>query len=894
MADFTSHEAAVHQALSLPVVPPSKLFGRDLTLARVYANLKEGKPVLLYGAPGIGKTAIAATLAAAYTELPGGVVWLNVHNASLDELTARAARAYGAHHVANLEQPSSAVDRVAELLAQHRPLIVLDGQPDAAASGAFISRAAPGLPVLLTSDDELEGPWTALRIGRLEPDPALALYKAIANIRDAAQDAEVADLVGTLGHIPFAIVVAASTARADSQPAGAFKAALPQASSASVTPQLLALTAAYRALPNALQGLLLIMGALPTGAASAELISLIAGAPEEAIQNAVTTLIGRQLVERTSRYQAPYYRIHSITHTFAETWLRGSNRLQALQAKVRDGVLQYARKHSTADHDRLAAEVDNLIAIARSAAEEGDRNLAAALAGAIAQNGDFVNARGYVFELLTLRKLSASSTSAFPAYSAADTPPTPSPAAFAPAKVDEDEAQAAEETLEEEAVAADAADELYDEEAFEEEAFEDEQPAGIAFDAELDEEDLEAAEAEPFDEEEEVPEFSDISVLEDVGEAEEAHGGIPAISAASLPPSEPASDLNEIARLRTVLLQTRVSGDRRRQAETLTAIGQAQERAGDDIEASRSYVEALNLYEALNDRAAVLNLLEALAKVTTRINDVSAAVTYATRGAALAQELGNPSSRMRLLALLGDARALLEETSEAAAAYNAALEIVREMGDQRNEAMLKFKLGSVQLDSGDAEQAIRTWDDALKLFREQGRREYEGRVLGGLGSAYSALERWTEAINFHNAALYIAREVGDKEEECLQLTNLGDAFVQAHESGQPTPGQANPLGQAVLRYRQALHLAYESNSRDDIVAITVALATLLVESPRHLAIAELLVDDALQLEPHDRDLKRLKERIEGERATLGTGAPQALVQGSAREYAANAYALLNA
>src|SRR5690606_37869624 len=105
--------------------------------------------------------------------------------------------------------------------------------------------------------------------------------------------------------------------------------------------------------------------------------------------------------------------------------------------------------------------------------------------------------------------------------------------------------------------------------------------------------------------------------------------------------------------------------------------------------------------------------------------------------------------------------------------------------------------------------------------------------------------------------------------------------------------QANQLGQAVLRYRQALHLAFQSNARENIVSTTVDLARLLVESPQHLDIAEMLVDSAMTHDPNDRDLKKIKERIEDERDALGYNIPQKPVMGTAQDYAANAYALLD-
>ncbi|MFN8562458.1 MAG: hypothetical protein U0703_12765 [Anaerolineae bacterium] len=172
-------------------------------------------------------------------------------------------------------------------------------------------------------------------------------------------------------------------------------------------------------------------------------------------------------------------------------------------------------------------------------------------------------------------------------------------------------------------------------------------------------------------------------------------------------------------------------------------------------------------------------------------------------------------------------------------------------------------------------------EEALTLFREQGRRDYEGKTLAGLGTASGESGHWNEAIKFYTSALYIAREQQDREEEMLRLSDLGYAAVQAHE-----------LGQAVLRYRQALHLAYESSNRENIVSTTVDLGRLLVESQRHLDITEMLVQAAMKFDPADRDLRRLMERIEDERPVVPEAIKQAAVGGTAQDYAANAYSLL--
>lgn len=864
MTDFTPHEAPARSVQALPVQPPARLIGREVTLTRVYSQLRELKPVLLYGPPGIGKSALAATLASAYTEMEGGALYLTVHNDTVSELIARVGRAYRDEALTEAESPLSNALRAAERLAEDKPLLVLDGLLNPHAVTEFVTRCANAYPMLLVNESEIEGPWTTQRLGKLEPAAAVAMFKAQAGAQSDSADADIAALADTLGYTPFALSVAAGWARANKGAPAAFTALLPKSPSPDVPPSLLALTASFRSLgsgaTNALQGLLLVMGATFTGSASAEMMGLVAGAPTEIITGALNQLVQRGLIERSTRYGQPYYRLHEITYTFLQTWLRGSKSLDPLQAKVREAVRVFTRRYADAARanpgdatagDRLAAEMELILATAQWAAQGDDRDLVNQLAGALLSAGAFVSERGYTYDLQLLRRLSASSTTPFPAHAAVAEPARPVAPAPGPVSI--------MDTL----AAAEA-------------------PLTIAPAAEEDEEEPDAPDLIPLQDDaddEVVPEDAtpddEADVIDD--DADEDEPGEAEIES-PLPFVDDAQADSETQQHRRAAGLARQAGDRRTQADELASLARTQEREGKDTEAIATASEALALYEELNDTPGMLSALEALARLTVRTENAQAAVLHASRGAALAREFGNAPARMALLAALGDARQLLGESEDALRAYSEALEIALGSADVLAAGQIQLKLGYAQLDAGDASSAMKTWDEALSQFRSQNRRDLEARALGGIGTANGELGRWTEAVGYFGSALHIAREVGDRAEEALQLSNLADAHVQA-----------NQLGQAVMRYRQALHLAYEADNDDAVISTVVDLGRLLVESPRHLPIAELLVNDALTRAPHDRDLRRLKERIEDEREALGESVAYKPVAGTARDYAANAY-----
>jgi tetratricopeptide (TPR) repeat protein len=839
MADIPSHESPAHKAQSLPVMLPGKLSGRDTVLAQVYGQLKANKPILIYGAAGIGKTALAATLASAYTELPGGALWLNVNDSPLEELIVRVGRAYAVDEITNSETPIGMVGAAASTLTSNKPLIVLDGKHNPQATSQFISRCAEGLPVMLVSKDPLEG-WPGLQLEKLEDAPAIAMLRQLAALDASTSDDDLEELVSILDNIPFAIAIAAGTMRlAKQSPADYLTAFEKIPSSAGATPQLLALTIGFRALNNALQGIMLVLGATFSGGASLELLSAMSGAQPDVIDQVMTSLAANHFVERVERYDAPYYRLHEITHSFAQTWLRGSNRLETLQAKVRDSLLEYTRKYSIDSpgaHNRLAAEMDQILGVAKWCADQGERDKVNDLVVGLTQAGNFVHERGYLYELLQLRQMASSFTTAFPAY------PTP------PALADEDEDD------DDEAAPSGAKASVWD-------RIEEKQANAPASLLDLDDED------EDFDDEDDLFDEDDDDEAESDNETItlDASGGDP-----------------ELGKLQAALRVAKANDDKEEQVHLLTQIGDLQVEHDMDNEAITTYTEALELNEELEDQEGILETLDTLSSLMVKTENPNAAILHAQRGIKVADELADGETKMYLLTTLGDARQQDGESDSAVQAFQQALEIARNDGDSQNEALILFKLGYAQLDNSDADTAAETWEQALSLFKAQNKRAYEGRVLGGLGTAYGELGRWQEAISFHTSALHIAREVKDKEEEALQLSNLGYASVQA-----------NQLGEAVTRYRQALHLAYTTNNRDNIVSNIVDLARLLVRSTRHLDIAELLVDDAQKHDGMNRDLTRLKDTIQQEKLkATANGVQQLNVNGTAQDYAANAYKLL--
>lgn len=833
MTDFTPLEAPAKDVKGLPLMHPGRPVGRDDLLKEIFTHLSARRAVNLHGQSGIGKTAVAAALAAAFFQQ--GVIWLNEGTSPLAALLVRIARGLKVSDVSRSEQPPSRVGALAAALVQAKPLIILDNVTDAASIEQFISKAAENMPMLILSDKPLSGSWESVAVPALGDMDAVVLFKQKGGITTSDHEIDIYGITKLLGYQPLPIVLAARGMVASKQsPADYFKnLKLVQQTAGDALSSAIALS--YRSLNASLQGLILMLGASFRGEASVDFLAAASGVPEEGIHQAMNILSQLYLVELYDRAGKPYYRLPNKVHEFATAALEGKNQLATLQKKIHDTALSYVRANINKPQN-LAKEIDNLIAAAQWAADNGDRSTANQLVTSLSEANDFVQDGGYVYELLSLRAIGSVSTQAFPAY--------PEDSKLV---VDEDldELDDVELTLDGDDEDDFELDELEDEELYEDEL-------------ELSEEDEESFAK---------PDLGDLNIEEGMDSAflrTDALSGI---------------DLDQ---LRLALSQAKQQSDRPRVLQILKAIGKVQVGQGKETEAISTYNEILESYEADSDDEGTLDALNMLSALLTKTGNSQAAVMHATRGIQLAQKLNDSELEVQIYTTLGDARQDLGETQAAVDNFKRALEISRQEGDRQNEAIALYKLGFAHLDNGDSDDALHSLEQARALFKEQNRRAYEGRVLGGLGSANGDLERWGEAIGYYQSALHIAREVADKEEERLQLSNL----AQAQKQG-------NRMGDALQSYRQALHLAYESKDRREINAAIVDLVRLLMVSPVHLDICDLLLRDGISRDPDDKDILGLVQQINIKRQeALLNGKTQKPATGTAQQYAENAYRLL--
>ncbi len=801
MEYFTPSESPIHETQRLPVAPPRQIIGRNQVLGQAFTQIRANGAVLLHGPGGVGKSALAATLASAFTTFPGGVLWWSVDRDSLEQMIVRVGRAFAERNITGAADPLAQADLARTVLTRdHKPLIVIDGPLDQDVAREFVRKIAAGVPLIMTAEQTVAGPWVPFAIGNLPEEDAVSLFIQAAHLEQvsALMRADIQGVCNALEGLPLAIVLAGRHVLATEQTPGEFLGALTSASLGSSLPGLHTI---FHQLPDAMQGILLTMGATFAGQASTTLLEYLQFLETETVTRVMNMLVTRGLVQRLPAYTAiQSFQMHPVVHHYMYEWLRDTERLESTVERVVEGILAYAEQygHGTLEaRANLVVEMPNIRGLARFAGERGDVVTLQRLIAVLEEAFGSTDAYGY--ELHVLRQLAEGETET----GAVAQPVEPAPAFLPP------EPAPAPEELQMSPV--------------------EQLPLMPESDVQYDTSPVEVVSEKPAVER---------RPPERIVAAEEGTRSVSAVLADLLRASQVA----------------REAGNRQELARALSMLGQVWMEQGRRDQAEAAYVEALSIFEEVGDSSSLLPVLESLASLALDAGDLEKALIYTTRAENQAAQGDDPIRQGHLLALLGDIRLELGEYDEAVETYVRAIETLQSANDMIGLGVVQTKLGIAHLDHEDFTRAVAMLSAALDIFRSEERLDYQERVLGSLGTAYGSLGQWQDAVSCHQGALAIARDLDDLEDQERQLANL--AYI--------AQAQGDREG-VIASFRAALDLAYRSDNLEWKIRYLDALGRLLMDDVTQVGMAVMCLEEAEALAPDEermRWLQRARKRRE--------------------------------
>ncbi len=420
-----------HLLKKLEAVPeaPKALFGRDKLLNEIVTLLKKGERVLAQGFGGMGKTALAATVAKTILQQDKKpILWLQVGSENPDAVFEALARPFDAQQ--ELLQAENKITFLHNILQkQSLSLVILDDVWNAYSLSKVMEALPKGLPLLVTSRQRYPR-LSRVYVDRLERPAAIELLMHyalplppllgevsrsdggvlprnvasghIANetppVRGDKAEESADRLCELLGDHAFAIRLAGLALR-ETTPEELYERIKNAPHDLKVPGELKEvgresvaslLNVSLETLDDRAYETFLSYGILESPSASAGFLAECLGREVSQIEDALFNLVQRGLAERVSKPGSDLvsYRLHDLAHSYART-----NRFQRSSTLLKS-AMSFLRSNKDAV-DTLEMDISNILAATQTAMDKNKEDALIDFMYLLTVEGTFYTARGH-------------------------------------------------------------------------------------------------------------------------------------------------------------------------------------------------------------------------------------------------------------------------------------------------------------------------------------------------------------------------------------------------------------------------------------------------------------------------------------------------------------------
>jgi CHAT domain-containing protein/tetratricopeptide (TPR) repeat protein len=235
----------------------------------------------------------------------------------------------------------------------------------------------------------------------------------------------------------------------------------------------------------------------------------------------------------------------------------------------------------------------------------------------------------------------------------------------------------------------------------------------------------------------------------------------------------PSHILEQLDNLQRDLERSRLSGDRKGEAKTLSSIGDLYRQIGEERKALEYYNQALGLQRETADKRAEAISLNDLGSVYSYLGNRRKALDYFFQALQLAQALDDRAGEATILNNIGQVYHDLGQTQKALENFEEALSRKRALRDREGEAVVLNNFGAIYRSLGKEQSALDYFNQALALEYESGEQRGQVSALNNIGGVYQDLADSQRALDYYNRALLLERPMGERRGEAATLNNIG-------------------------------------------------------------------------------------------------------------------------
>jgi tetratricopeptide (TPR) repeat protein len=251
---------------------------------------------------------------------------------------------------------------------------------------------------------------------------------------------------------------------------------------------------------------------------------------------------------------------------------------------------------------------------------------------------------------------------------------------------------------------------------------------------------------------------------------------------------------------RSLTITQEIDG-RKGEGTTLNNIAQIHSARGDYDTALEFLEKSLAIRQETDDKEGEGTTINNMAAIYHTRGDYNTALKYLRKSLAIRQEIGDKSGEGATLNNISQIYSAQGDYDSTLDFLKKSLTIQQEIGDKFGEATTLNNMATTAYDRGNYDAAIDLLKKSLAIQQEIGDKSGEGTTLNNISQIFTARGDYNTAIDLLKKSLTIRQEIGDVAGLCSTTINIGHIYWQ---NGQ----QKEALLSWIAGYQSAQKIGY--------------------------------------------------------------------------------------